>query len=441
MAKNIIKVNHADAVTLVKRISILSEGSLYLSCGKDKEEHLFLQAEVAIKDETKQMRDAVPVSLGGKDAETIDCVVKASEFVAMANEVLSFDKEEDLVLEQVTGKLILKNKQVKLDIHLIEESVELKSVSNETVLMAQIYNADLSYLLKDICKFYDPDGNQKSELKNMEFIFSGKSLSVSGTTGYVFGYDRVNAAVKPGAMWKDAADAYKQKHPDEDAVVIAVPGVFTGFLASALATSSMEKVVMIIDDKYMHLRIDNMAMASIRLTDKCQDMSVFKQKFAEEPEQAFAVDKAVFESAVKMLDRKLSLEKAVGAGVPLHLAQKGKNLVIEVCDNKVEVPVVEGCVDDLDIYVLPKLLMDIMNPVKAGNMLIRVVPHLKAHVFVCGNGSIADGFSDGSAKTLAQCFLNNLAEQAQARFAAGKSVEEKKKEKKAEKKSGDEETA
>lgn len=425
---NIIKMDHIAANNLVKRIAILSnESYVSLSCGKNDKEKMFLQIAIASADGTRQLKDAVPVALE-KHAQAISCVTKASDFCTIAGEILRYGKEEDLILEQIPGKLIIRNTQVRLDVNLVAMEVDIQDVSEDAMLIGQIYTKDLSHLLKDCGRFFDPDGVKQEALKNLEFVFNAESVSVTGCTGYAIGYDRVNAKVKPGSLWETAAKAYAEINKEEgnESVQVAVPGIFINTLVSALDSTVMEKVIMVVDKKYLHLKFDAMACVSVRLSDRCQNMKAFKNMIAAEGEPLFAIDKEQFEASIRLLDKKLNLDKAVGAGVPLHLSQKDNNLAVSVADNTVQIPLAEGSVTGLDVYLLPKLLLTCLSTIRPGNVLVKVVTNgANQTVLVLGNGTLESGYSDGATKTLVVCFNHDSGEQMHARFAAGKSKDDK----------------
>lgn len=421
---NIIKINKDEAAALVKKVAILSnEGAVSLSCGTDANDKLYLSAEMASADETRQLEVAVAAFRVGK-AEAIQCVVKAADFVSMAGEVISYGNAgKDIVLEQKNGKLIIRKDNIRMDVDILTDTVvELqKKDAERTVFVSQLYTADLLHLLKDCGRFYDLDGKLET-LRNLELICTNSSLSVAGGTGYTFGYDCVNSKAKPAAKWDEAVAAYKQSFPNEaDGVLIALPGMFAGILATALATTDKEMVVLMVDDKYLHLKFDELACISVRLTAKSQDFSRFKQIISAQGEQEFCLDKSQLDAAVKILGKKLSLSKEVGSGVPLRFcAGKGKSMVVSVADNHVEIPLVEGSADGLNIFVMPKLIADILAPVKAGNVLIKAIQYMNGRfVVTVGNGDVKGGYMNGTTKALVMTFDQEMGEQAQARYLSG----------------------
>lgn len=429
---NMIKINRDKAYAWIKKVDILSsEGTVSLFCGTDSNNKLYLSAEIASTDETRQLEASVEASRVGKADVIQHVVVKAADFVSMAGEVIGYgnaDKDKEITLEQKKGKLIISKDNIRLDIDILADSAVVlqKKEVERTVFVSQLYTADLLHLLKDCGRFYEADGSIET-LRNLELICTDTSLSLAGGTRYIFGYDRVNCKVKHAAKWDEAAASYRQSFPNEtNGVLIALPGIFAGILATALASTDKEMVVIMVDDRYLHLKFDELACISVRLTAKSQDFSKFKQIMTAQGEQEFCLDKSQLESAVRILSKKLNLSKEIGSGVPLRFcAGKNKNMVVSIADNRIEVPFVDGSVDGLDLFVLPKLIMDILTSVKTGNVLVKVVEYMKGKsVVMVGNGDVESGYADGTTKALAMIFDRESGEQAQARYLNGLTQEE-----------------
>lgn len=407
-----MKIKSNALRNLIKRVEIVAKDgwNLHLS-GVQSKAGPFLQALCIAPDETIQTIVNMPLEDGQPDFQA---TIKSKEFI-IADGVASLS-ESNVSIAVDGSKLVSSNEVSTMTIDMIEAEVKgVKADKGNSKYSLEMNREDLLAILKSASRYLDDN-----YLPNVVLHVKERSITASGTNRNAVGYAMAECVVQPGTTWDDACASYKPASPDEaPGCDTAVPGIFISYLISALALSNANKVSLIVDNKYLHLRYDGYSIISVRLSERIPQINMFWNIVEAPAEECFAVEKSRFEAAVKLLRKRLDINKHLSANVGIHIAICKKNLEVSVAGNKVQVPVVEssGAIS-YEMYVTPAYLESAIAACKAGNILIKKTAACE-NGFICANGTVKDGFSPKTSRTLFMMLDTNVAKQSEARFASG----------------------
>ena len=352
--------------------------------------------------------------------------VKSKEFIIVDGVVAL--SENDISIDAKGSKLIFANELSTIAVDMLETEVKGISAdkSNSKYSLEISRDALLEILKISICYIDD------NLWPNVVLHVKEQSITATGTNGNAIAYAKAECTVQPGAKWDDACAAYvasiKSNAPTQNDMPgcdTAIPATFITYLISALTLSNASSVNLIVDNKYLHLRYDANSIISVRLSSKIPPVNSFWSIAETPPEECFAVEKSRFEAAVKLIRKRLDINKAVGANVGIHLTTHKKAFEISVADNNVQVPIVESSAHpSYDKYVAPAYLESAISACKAGNILIKITPGYEKF-FICANGTVKDGFTPKAPRILFAMLNPDTAKQSEARFASGKEIEKK----------------
>lgn len=397
---------------LIKRIGIVAKDGWNLQMAtKQVRSGLFLQALCMAPDETVQTIVNMPLESGEPDFRK---TIKSKEFIIIDG--LAALSENDVAIDIKGSKLKFSNDVSTMEVDVVASEVKgANADKSNSKYSLEINKDEFLEILKNVIRYAN-----SNFYPNVILHVKERSITVSGLDSNAVCYAKAECLTQPGAKWDEACSAYEPLTPDEKpGCDTAVPTMFISYLISALALSSANSVSLIVDSKYLHLRYDNYSIISVRLCERILKVNKFWSVVEAPPEECFAVEKFRFEAAVRLLRKRLDLNKALAANVGIHLTVHKKALVVSVADNTVQVPIVESSDHPTyDMYVAPAYLDFAIAACKAGNILIKKIPAYEQS-FICANGTVKDGFSPKASRTLFMMLNMNTAQQSEARFASG----------------------
>lgn len=425
-----MKIKSEVLRSLIKRVDIVAKDGRSLQLGTIKaKNNLYLQAMCSSPDETVHTVINLPLNQE-QNGDEFATVIRSKEFI-IADCVASLS-DEDVSIEMKGTKLEFSNKISNVTIDTLLGSVNaINTDSTNTKFSLEVNREAFLAALKDASRYQGDDS-----LANVVMHVKKESIIISSANQCAISYATVGCKVTPGPKWEDACASYTPVNEEEEAGCdTAVPGIFISYLVSALSLSSAERVYMIVDNKYLYLRYDGYSIISVRLSERFSKLNVIRANVELPSSECFAVEKASLEAAVKLLRKRLDLNKELSAGVGIHLTLKKGVLVLSIADNKVMVPVVESSSKGItyEMYISPALLESAINICKPGNILIKKSEACK-NGFICANGSVKDGFADKAVRTMIMRLHDDQSRQQEARFASG--LTEKEAKQKEEKKDG-----
>ncbi len=398
--------------SMIKRIGIVAKDGWNLQIStKQAKSGLFMQALCLAPDETVQTIVNMPLESGDPDFRK---TIKSKEFIVIDG--LATLSEGDVSIEPKGSKLRFSNDVSTMEIDMVASEVKGANADKKNSKYSIEINKDeFLDILKNAIRYTD-----NNAYPNIILHVKERSITVSGLNGNALCYARADCITLPGNKWDEACSAYEPLTTDEaPGCDTAVPAMFVSFLISALSLSSANSVSLIVDSKYLHLRYDNYSIISVRLSERILKVNNFWSVIESPPEECFAVEKLRFDAAVRLLRKRLDINKALAANVGIHLTVHEKALVVSVADNLVRVPIVECSGNPTyDMYVAPAYLDSAIAACKAGNILIKRIPGYEKS-FICANGTVKDGFSSKVPHTLFMALNMETAQQSEARFASG----------------------
>lgn len=416
-----IKINSQALINLIKGIDIIAKEGWNLqlstaSASKGK----FLQALCIAPDETIQTVVSTPLE---NDQPDFAAIIKSKEFV-IADGIAALSKS-DVHVDAKGSKLVFSNDMCNIAMDMVTAEVKRVAVKKECCKYSlEIERTELLDILKHAIRYLNDDTTPNVILHVKE-----RSITASGTNRNAVGYATADCMVQQGAKWDEACSSYEPVSPEEaPGCDTAIPGKFVSILISALSLSKANRVSLIVDNKYLHLRYDSYGIISVRLSERIMKLNMFWNIVEAPAEECFAVEKSCFEAAVKLICRRLDINKALSANVGIHLTINKKNLEVSVAANKVQVPIVESSGKvSYDMYVTPAYLLTAIEACKAGNILIKKSAACEKG-FICANGTVKDGFSSKVSRILFMMLDAKVAQQSEARFASGITKEDAKEE-------------
>lgn len=422
-----IIINNESAKKMVKRVSVILSGNVMLNA-VNVHDAWSLTSVCQTPDQTMQVVQSIACEKGSmkKEGETFSCVTRAADFATIVGMISELD-DGNITLTLKDGSLVVQNKVTSMKLDTITSVLTpIGADSASSRFSAIVGRLDLLHLIKDAGKFWSESENALTV--NTIWHTTESSLGVNSCSGWTFGYDVVPALIRPGTKWEEACASYMAAHPeDEKGCDTAVPGAFLNSLVSVLSLTSMDKVSLSLDSKYMHLLFDEKSMLSVRLAAQCLDVARFHGMIAASTPVEVAVDKSQLETAVKAIKKRLDLAGKLSAGVGIHLMSSGAGskaaLIVKVGDNKVSVPIVAGADEevDLDLYVNPELLESAISASRGGNIVLKTT---SATAVVC-NGTVGEQFAPGNTKVLVVGMRADSGAKAEAKFVAGVVEDEK----------------
>lgn len=414
-----IKINSQALINLIKGIDIIAKEGWNLqlstaSASKGK----FLQALCIAPDETIQTVVSTPLE---NDQPDFAAIIKSKEFV-IADGIAALSKS-DVHVDAKGSKLVFSNDMCNIAMDMVTAEVKRVAVKKECCKYSlEIERTELLDILKHAIRYLNDDTTPNVILHVKE-----RSITASGTNRNAVGYATADCMVQQGAKWDEACSSYEPVSPEEaPGCDTAIPGKFVSILISALSLSKANRVSLIVDNKYLHLRYDSYGIISVRLSERIMKLNMFWNIVEAPAEECFAVEKSCFEAAVKLICRRLDINKALSANVGIHLTINKKNLEVSVAANKVQVPIVESSGKvSYDMYVTPAYLLTAIEACKAGNILIKKSAACEKG-FICANGTVKDGFSSKVSRILFMMLDAKVAQQSEARFASGITKEDAK---------------
>ena len=414
-----IKINSQALINLIRGIGIIAKEGWNLqvstaSTAKGK----FLQALCIAPDETVQTVVSTPLENNQPD---FAAAIKSNEFV-IADGIAALSKS-DVHIATKGSKLIFSNDMSTIAMDMVTAEVNRVAVNKECCKYSlEIGRTDLLDILKHAIRYLNDEVSPNVILHVKE-----RSITASGTNRNAVGYATADCMVQQGAKWDEACATYEPVSPDEaPGCDTAIPGKFISILISALSLSKANRVSLIVDNKYLHLRYDSYGIISVRLSERIMKLNTFWNIVEAPAEECFAVEKSCFEAAVKLICRRLDINKALSANVGIHLTINKKSLEVSVAANKVQVPIVESSGNvSYDMYVTPAYLVTAIEACKAGNILIKKSAACE-NGFICANGTVKDGFSSKVSRILFMMLDAKVAQQSEARFASGTKKEDAK---------------
>lgn len=416
-----IKINSQALINLIKGIDIIAKEGWNLqlstaSASKGK----FLQALCIAPDETIQTVVSTPLE---NDQPDFAAIIKSKEFV-IADGIAALSKS-DVHVDAKGSKLVFSNDMCNIAMDMVTAEVKRVAVKKECCKYSlEIERTELLDILKHASRYLNDDTSPNVILHVKE-----RSITASGTNRNAVGYATADCMVQQGAKWDEACSSYEPVSPEEaPGCDTAIPGKFVSILISALSLSKANRVSLIVDNKYLHLRYDSYGIISVRLSERIMKLNMFWNIVEAPAEECFAVEKSCFEAAVKLICRRLDINKALSVNVGIHLTINKKNLEVSVAANKVQVPIVESSGKvSYDMYVTPAYLLTAIEACKAGNILIKKSAACE-NGFICANGTVKDGFSSKVSRILFMMLDAKVAQQSEARFASGITKEDAKEE-------------
>lgn len=407
-----IKINSQALINLIRGIGIIAkEGwNLQLSTASTTKGK-FLQALCIAPDETVQTVVSTPLENNQPD---FAAAIKSKEFV-IADGIAVLSKS-DVHIAAKGPKLVFSNNMSTIAIDMVAAEVNRVAVNKECCKYSlEIERTDLLDILKHSIRYLNEESSPNVILHVKE-----RSITATGTNRNAVGYATADCMVQQSAKWDEACAAYEPVSPDEaPGCDTAIPGRFVSILISALSLSKANRVSLIVDNKYLHLRYDSYGIISVRLSERILKLNTFWNIVEAPAEECFAVEKSCFEAAVKLICRRLDINKALSANVGIHLTINKKSLVVSVAANKVQVPIVESSGKvSYDMYVTPAYLVTAIEACKAGNILIKKSAACEDG-FICANGTVKDGISSKVSRILFMMLDAKVAQQSEARFASG----------------------
>lgn len=416
-----IKINSQALINLIKGIDIIAKEGWNLqlsttSASKGK----FLQALCIAPDETIQTVVSTPLE---NDQPDFAAIIKSKEFV-IADGIAALSKS-DVHVDAKGSKLVFSNDMCNIAMDMVTAEVKRVAVKKECCKYSlEIERTELLDILKHASRYLNDDTSPNVILHVKE-----RRITASGTNRNAVGYATADCMVQQGAKWDEACSSYEPVSPEEaPGCDTAIPGKFVSILISALSLSKANRVSLIVDNKYLHLRYDSYGIISVRLSERIMKLNMFWNIVEAPAEECFAVEKSCFEAAVKLICRRLDINKALSVNVGIHLTINKKNLEVSVAANKVKVPIVESSGKvSYDMYVTPAYLLTAIEACKAGNILIKKSAACE-NGFICANGTVKDGFSSKVSRILFMMLDAKVAQQSEARFASGTTKEDAKEE-------------
>lgn len=412
-----VKISSQSLTSLIKGIGIIAKDGwpLQLSTASAPRGK-FLQALCIAPDETVQAVVGTPLEDGQPD---FAATIKSNEFV-VADGIAALSKSDVHIAAKGT-KLVYSNDMSTIAVDMVRAEANRVAVNKECCKYSlEIDRTGLLDILKHAIRYLDDNVSPNVILHVKE-----RSITASGTNRNAVGYATADCVVQQGARWDEACAAYEPASPDEaPGCDTAVPGKFVSFLVSALSLSKANRVSLIVDNKCLHLRHDSYGIISVRLSESILKLNMFWNIVEAPAEECFAVEKSCFEAAVRLICRRLEINRALSANVGIHLTINKKSLEVSVAANKVQVPIVESSGKvSYDMYVTPAYLLTAIEACKAGNILIKKSAACEKG-FICANGTVKDGFSSKVPRILFMMLDANVAQQSEARFASGVTKEE-----------------
>lgn len=416
-----IKINSQALINQIRGIGIIAkEGwNLQLSTASASTGK-FLQALCIAPDETVQTVVSTPLE---NDQPDFAATIKSNEFV-IADGIVALSKS-DVHVDAKGSKLVFSNDMSTIAMDMVTAEVKRVAVKKECCKYSlEIERTELLGILKHAIRYLNDDTTPNVILHVKE-----RRITASGTNRNAVGYATADCMVQQGAKWDEACSSYEPVSPEEaPGCDTAIPGKFVSILISALSLSKANRVSLIVDNKYLHLRYDSYGIISVRLSERIMKLNMFWNIVEAPAEECFAVEKSCFEAAVKLLCRRLDINKALSANVGIHLTINKKSLEVSVAANKVQVPIVESSGKvSYDMYVTPAYLLTAIEACKAGNILIKKSAACEKG-FICANGTVKDGFSPKESRILFMMLDAKVAQQSEARFASGITKEDAKEE-------------
>lgn len=405
--------------SLVSKIKVVT-GKLALEAVKSEEEVVTLSAACVSDNETVQTVLQAECKKNSLKEGSFACIVKSIDFVVMAEAVISLD---DGPIQLILNKtLTIKNKMASMNVDILADTdVKACAVNQEkSRFMMVTGRLDMLHLVKDCSRFWAVDDG-KAAIANTVWHITEHAVTASSCSGVIFAYDTVPARVVAGKEWDTACNAYAANHKDEEkGCDIAVPGMFMSYLSSALVMSGMEKVQVLVDNKYLHLLYAEKSMLSIRLSADVLDMKKYIEMVLAPAETMLSLDKGKFELSVKVLKKKLELSKVLAQGVPLHFSIQKGNLISRVGENTIAIPLIEKSENDVSLYMSAALLESALATEKAGNVVLK----MDCQKLILYNGSVENGPAAASTKVMVIGVHPEEGKKAEARFNAGIMEEE-----------------
>jgi len=407
-----IQIHSQLLIDQIKRIGIIAKDgwNLQLSTAQAKTGKFF-QALCMAPDETVQTVVNMPLEDNQPD---FAATIKSNEFV-IADGIAALSKS-DINIAAKGSKLVYSNDMSTIAVDMVEAEIKRVAINMQYCKYSlEMDRTELLEILKHAIRYLNDDISPNVILHVKE-----RSITASGTNRNAVGYAMADCVTRHGAKWDEACASYEPASPKEaPGCDTAVPGKFVLFLISALSLSKVNRVSLIVDNKYLHLRYDGYSIISVRLSERIIKLNMFWNVVETPAEECFAVEKSCFEAAVKLICRRLEINRALSANVGIHLTIHKKALEVSVAANKVQVPIVESSGKVFyDMYVTPAYLMTAIEACKTGNILIKKSAACE-NGFICANGTVKDGFSAKSSRTLFMMLDANVAKQSEARFASG----------------------
>ncbi len=407
-----ITINNQSLINLIKGIGIIAKDgwNLQLSSAQAATGK-FLQALCIAPDETVQTVVTTPLE---NDQPDFAAIIKSNEFII--SEGIAGLSKSNVHIAAKESKLIISNDMSTIAVDMVKAEVKGVAVNKQNCKYSlEMDRIELLEILKHAIRYLNDDVTPNVILHVKE-----QSITASGTNRNAVGYARADCKVQPGDKWDEACASYEPISSDEKpGCDTAIPGKFVSYLISALSLSKVNRVNLIVDNKYLHLRYDGYSILSVRLSERIMKLNMFWDIVEAPAEECFAVEKSRFESAVKLIRRRLEINKALSANVGIHLTIRKKSLEVSVAANKVQVPIVESSGKiSYDMYVTPSYLETAIDACKAGNILIKKSAKCEKG-FICANGSVKDGFSLKVPRILFMMLDAKIAQQSEARFASG----------------------